>query len=202
MAIPKLIDDLAIISKLGDNPGTDNNLSAAELRGKFDEAGLIIQQYINDVLAPSFDASTDPSGGLYMRGPINMNGQKLSGLNDPVDDSDAVPKSYVDTVKVTAGNAQKKQKVFTATILANGWTSHSTTCSQYVAIDGLLTTDTFFIDIDLLNIASGTAMAELNEAWSAIYRSQCRSNGQLFVEFSLADKPTIDIPVKVVAFEV
>ena len=46
----KLLDDLNIISKLGDNPGTDNGLTAAGLKAKFDEAGLIIQKFINDIV--------------------------------------------------------------------------------------------------------------------------------------------------------
>ena len=39
------------------------------------------------------------SGGT-MEGPINMNGQKLYGLNEPTEDSEAVSKGYVDTNKV------------------------------------------------------------------------------------------------------
>ena len=43
------------------------------------------------------------SGG-YMEGAINMNGQPISGLNDPTDDTQAARKGYVDTAK-TAANA-------------------------------------------------------------------------------------------------
>lgn len=35
--------------------------------------------------------------GGTMTGPINMNGQAVTGLNDPIDGTDAVRKSYVDT---------------------------------------------------------------------------------------------------------
>ena len=202
MAIPKLMDDLAVISKLGDNPGTDNNLTSEQLRERFDEASLIIQRYINNVLVPSFDASADPAGGLTMRGEINMNGQRLFGIGNPENASDATPKSYVDDVKEIAQNAQKKQRVYRATLSASGWEDGVETCSQYLSVNGLTTTDTFFLDIDLANIASGDDMAALNEAWGGIYRAQCASDGYLFVEFSLSEKPSIDIPVKVVAFEV
>ena len=50
MKIPELKDDLNIISKLGDNPGADNGLTAEGLKAKFDEGSLTIQQYINSVL--------------------------------------------------------------------------------------------------------------------------------------------------------
>ena len=200
MAIPKLMDDLAIISKLGDNPGTDNGLTSEQLRESFDEAALIIQKYINNVLVPSFDASADPAGGLTMRGQINMNGQKLFGLGSPESADEATPKSYVDAVKEIAQNAQKNQRVYRATLSANNWEDGAETCSQYLTVNGLVTTDTFFLDVDLENIASASDMEALNEAWGGIYRAQCASDGYLFVEFSLSDKPSIDIPVKVVAF--
>ena len=38
MKIPEFLDDLNIISKLGDNPGADNGLTAEGLKAKFDEA--------------------------------------------------------------------------------------------------------------------------------------------------------------------
>lgn len=50
--LQKFEADLNIIQKLGDEPNTDNNLNAAELKEKFDEAANIIQQYINEVLIP------------------------------------------------------------------------------------------------------------------------------------------------------
>lgn len=96
MAIPKFTEDLEIISKLGDNPGTDNNLTAAELRAKFDAAALLLQKFINDTLIPAANASSSPQDGLTMQGPIDMGGQKLSGLNDPKEDGDASTKKYVD----------------------------------------------------------------------------------------------------------
>jgi len=48
--IPKFLEDLAIISKLGDNPGADNGLTSNALKSKFDEAGLKIQKYINSLV--------------------------------------------------------------------------------------------------------------------------------------------------------
>lgn len=53
MAIPKMTDELNIISQLGDNPNTDNGLTAEELKAKFDEAPKLIKEYINNKLVPA-----------------------------------------------------------------------------------------------------------------------------------------------------
>lgn len=42
----------------------------------------------------------DPRKGLKMQGGINMNGQKITGLNAPATDDEAANKGYVDTNKV------------------------------------------------------------------------------------------------------
>lgn len=68
MAIEKLLSDLAVLSKLSDYPGSQDGLSTDEFKAKFDEAALIIQDYINDVLCPAIDAF-DPeneNGGTYL----------------------------------------------------------------------------------------------------------------------------------------
>lgn len=90
MAIPKFEDDLRIISKLGDNPGTDNGYTTQEFKEAFDKAPLLIQKFINEVLIPAANASSSPEEGLSMKGPINMNGQAIKGLNEPTADDEAV----------------------------------------------------------------------------------------------------------------
>lgn len=59
MAIEKLIADLNIISKLGDYPLADDGLEPDQFKAKFDEAGKLIKQYINEVLIPSLDELVD-----------------------------------------------------------------------------------------------------------------------------------------------
>lgn len=49
--------DLNIISALDDEPNDVGGLTSAELKAKFDEAGLIIQKYINEQLIPAIIAS-------------------------------------------------------------------------------------------------------------------------------------------------
>ncbi len=60
----KLLDDLNIISKLGDNPGTDNNLASAGLKAKFDEAALAIQVFINN-LVDGLNTELGDNGPIY-----------------------------------------------------------------------------------------------------------------------------------------
>lgn len=50
MALTPFSTDMDIISKLADNPNNDNNLTAAQLKAKFDEGGKAIKTYINDTL--------------------------------------------------------------------------------------------------------------------------------------------------------
>lgn len=53
LQIPSLDEDLNIIQKLDDEPNDVGGLSAAELKAKFDEAGLQIQNYLNETLLPA-----------------------------------------------------------------------------------------------------------------------------------------------------
>lgn len=44
--------DMKIIAALGDNPNSDNDLTAQGLKEKFDEGGREIKTYINGTLIP------------------------------------------------------------------------------------------------------------------------------------------------------
>ncbi len=56
MSIERLNRDLAIIQKLSDLPNSTDGLSAEQLKAKFDESGLEIQKWINEVLLPGLRA--------------------------------------------------------------------------------------------------------------------------------------------------
>lgn len=99
MNFSKLTDDLAIISKLGDNPGADNGLTAEGLKAKFDEAALIMQAYLNGELVEKLNeifagGDSKPNDGLNMIGPINMNGNPLQNLRDPASPGEAISLGY------------------------------------------------------------------------------------------------------------
>ena len=52
LVISGFLSDLDIIQKLDDEPNDVGGLTAAELKAKFDEAGNIIKDYINNTLLP------------------------------------------------------------------------------------------------------------------------------------------------------
>lgn len=56
MELTSFTKDMYIISKLSDNPNSENNLSAQDLKKKFDEAGVAIQSFINATLIPEIRA--------------------------------------------------------------------------------------------------------------------------------------------------
>lgn len=65
MIIEKFEKDMNVISTLPDEPNDVGGLTAEELKGKFDEGGLAIQEYINEVLVPILNdwQVTGGSGG-------------------------------------------------------------------------------------------------------------------------------------------
>lgn len=59
MAIPKFEVDMDIISKLGEHPGSDDGLTPAGFKAKFDLAGKFIKEYINTILLPNLNNIVD-----------------------------------------------------------------------------------------------------------------------------------------------
>lgn len=57
MALPVFETNLNIIQQLDDEPNDVSGLTAAELKAKFDEAGLTIQTWINETLLPAMIAA-------------------------------------------------------------------------------------------------------------------------------------------------
>lgn len=56
MALTKFTQNMDIIARLDDEPNDAGGLSAAELKAKFDEGGVALQDYINETLTPEVDA--------------------------------------------------------------------------------------------------------------------------------------------------
>ena len=114
MAIPKFEENLDIIANMGDDPKSDNGLTTQEFKMEFDKAGNLIKDYINNVLLPNLNITVDMeaiekyiknnalllTGGI-MRGNIDMDGNRISYLPTPVNDSDAATKEFVETLVYT-----------------------------------------------------------------------------------------------------
>lgn len=181
MAIPKFLEDLNIIAKLGDNPGTDNGLSTSAFRAKFDEAALLIQKYINEVLIPAASASSSPEDGLNMKANINMEGNAIKNLGEAVDDDDAVSKAYVDTL-ITAHER---------TLLATGWADNV----QTVNVPGVTAdaTKTHVI------YSPGTADATYAAASESNIRIVEQMDGA--VKFKCEEAPTLNLTVNILVMK-
>lgn len=127
------------------------------------------------------DVGALPSSGGDMEGPINMNGQPISGLNAPTEATQAANKGYVDTVIVHK------------TLTASGW-SDAAPYTQTVTLDGL--TDgrraRVYPAYGGVNIDTYLAM---REACAAV--SYAKQDGGNITFVCLEDKPGADIPVMV-----
>ena len=60
MGIPKFEGDVEVIQKLSDLPNANEGLTAEELKARFDEAAVMLKQYINDTLVPAIRAANVP----------------------------------------------------------------------------------------------------------------------------------------------
>lgn len=106
--LPQFSADMDIIQKLGDTPGTDNNLDWKQLQAKFDEAGNLLKTYLNTII-PLLNAAFSNEGSVItggtLIGDLDINGNRLFGIGAPTADSDAANKDYVDTAEANAKNA-------------------------------------------------------------------------------------------------
>lgn len=106
--LPQFSEDMDIIQKLGDTPGTDNNLDWKQLQAKFDEAGNLIKTYLNSIV-PLLNAAFRNEGSVItggtLIGDLDVHGNRLFGIDTPTADSDAASKKYVDSAVADAEKA-------------------------------------------------------------------------------------------------
>ncbi len=133
-----------------------------------------------------------PVSGGDMTGGISMNGQPISGLNDPTEENQAARKGYVDAAK-EEGKAytDSKRKTWTATI-ATTW-SGSGPYTQSVTVSGILASDMPHI-MPVYSSDNATALAQ-KEAWACVSKAVTAENSITFACFE--DKPAAEIPIQI-----
>lgn len=135
----RLNEDIAFVQKLGDNPNSQNGLTAQELKKWFDRAPLAIQTYLNSVFIPQVEAkfgSVDAwisqadkrfdrfiagagflpvDGSAGMNANLPMNNHRITKVSNPEESTDAANKDYVDQVRIVANTATEKAETAQAT---------------------------------------------------------------------------------------
>lgn len=174
--IPEFTDDMEIIQSLSDYPEQDM-LTTSQFKACFDKAGILIKTFLNKYVVPainnyvaSVDGLLSVEGGT-MKGSIYMSGNRITGLGDPIVDSDSATKKYADAKlpksggsmtgpiamggnrisdvrnPEASGDAVPKSYVdakrFTASISlsATGWALSGGVYAQTVHVAGILETD-------------------------------------------------------------
>jgi hypothetical protein len=214
MALPKLLEDLAFISKLGDYPGSDDNLTPEQFRDRFDAAALRIQEYLNNQLVPGLDQLVD------VQALLNGILDSTLSLSDRAANAKATGDALIRKLDKTGGNmtgnidmggkrvgnlgtpvstgdaaskgyVDAKHAVFTVSLPASGWTG-SGPFTQTVSVDGILNTDRPHWDV-VLSSDTATAVAELEE-YSVVDKLET-SNGSLTFT-CLQEKPKADLTIQ------
>ena len=195
--IPELTDDVEVIQKLGRRPNSDDGLTEAGFKAKFDEAGIAIKKFINQYVVPaindyvvSTDGLLDKAGGT-MTGDIAMSGNKITGLGAPSDNADAANKNYVDAVKTYVDG----KRVTATAVLAKTWEGTGP-YTQTVAVSGILSSDMPHITPVYKSDASDTdAIVEGRiEQWARVSYAEAVAGG---IKFTCLESPDFNYLLKI-----
>ncbi len=109
MAFKQFSYDMEIIAKLKDAPNVDDGLTADQLKDKFDEAGKVIKDYINDELLPAAVYKPEAPGMM------KWTGNELAAATPGVDYQAPIGKGDITTEMLAADVvAPKAAKLETA----------------------------------------------------------------------------------------
>ena len=145
-----------------------------------------------NVTLTATDVGALSASGGDMTGEINMNGQPISGLHEPTEDTQAARKGYVDAAKADAkAYTDSKRKTWAATITTT-W-SGSGPYTQSVTVSGILASDMPHIT-PIYSSDNATALAQ-KEAWACVSKAVTAANSITFACFE--DKPATAIPIQI-----
>lgn len=80
-----------------------------------------------------------------------------------------------------------------ATLTASGWSS-SEPYTQTVTVDGVLASDSPFVDVDMSGASTADGMKELTGAWAGIMKATASANS---VTVYMSTAPSVNIPIKI-----
>ena len=129
----------------------------------------------------STDDALSRNGGT-MKGKIDMDTNRLTGLPAPEADTDAANKSYADTKAVT--------ETYKGTFLSSGWSS-SAPYTQAITVEGVLSTDYPFVDIDLSDVSDAVSVIE---GWKLVGRCTVSADNNV-IAYCYEEAPAVDIPI-------
>ena len=141
---------VSIIAKLGDHPNTDNNLSAQELREKFDEAPSNIRSYLNNTMGAelqtkirSMDTAIASAASAASTSTINTSrladgAVKTAKIYDGAVTADKIADGAVTADKLGAGSISV---ILTATIGTSSWTAQGPPYTQDFVATGIVAED-------------------------------------------------------------
>lgn len=162
--------NLATLAALVEVVRNTSDGSVAEIEALLQQLNALVD---SDTVGELTNAINDklPKSGGAMTGEIRMNGQPISGLNDPTEDTQAARKGYVDSAKEEAkaytDTAKTEANTYTDTAVrkADPYNyAHNSDFTQFVAqagVGGLHGTQAYAGDRWILD--SGTVTGEANE---------------------------------------
>lgn len=192
-----MTDDVEILSKLGDNPGSDDGLSTQELKSKFDLGSVLLKDNLNRVIA-AVNSLLSSAGnflqGGTMAGNLNVNQYRLYGVKSPENADDAANKGYVDAAERKANEyTDSKKPGYVNTEIPAAW-SGTAPYTITVAVAGV-SADGGDVHIYPVYSANAATRAAQREGYNAI---SLVTPGQNQITFTCdEDKPAVAIPIKV-----
>lgn len=190
MAVQNFNEDLNIISKLGNNPNSDDNLSDAGLKGKFDAAGLLIQKFLNNVLIPAVNRIENAVGFKGTHGELSgrdaANQHPMSAIAGLVARLNDISTSSSNALSV----AMSKTTIFTEQIVipASNWSNNEAVVTPSI----VPTTSKMII------VAPEADDADYEEYAQCGVRCVSHGSGELL--FVCDDTPRVDLVVNLTGF--
>lgn len=120
-------------------------------------------------------AETDPKSAAYIKNKPDSAIQKAQNTADAA---------------MAAANTKAVTKTYKGTFLASGW-SEEAPFTQEITVEGILSTDYPFVDIDLSEVEDATAVIE---GWAMVGRCTVSADNTV-IAYCYEEAPAVDIPI-------